>query len=232
MNAMPRILILGYNVAGLTVARLIRDRVGENPQITVVDRKGYLSFIPNIPLEVWNGRDPQARLHLPFVKYLHSDRSRFLQADHPGLGHATSGLGVRLLPVLIETVNPISPFRTRSRSRRRVAGEDPEDIVGGVANHGHAARARQCAPLELRPELPGQPSVKARVPCPVVRHRPGSPRPRDDPGAHGLDDERCTGRVLGICRHFGSDFAPRIACCSAGIRVLGFKLSLLPANAG
>ena len=43
-----RVLILGGNFAGLGAAQKIRDYAGKDVDITLVDRKGYLGYIPNI----------------------------------------------------------------------------------------------------------------------------------------------------------------------------------------
>jgi sulfide:quinone oxidoreductase len=56
----PQILVLGGNFAGLGAARKIREHAGDGVEITVIDRKAYLDSIPNIPLEVLEGRDPAA----------------------------------------------------------------------------------------------------------------------------------------------------------------------------
>lgn len=79
--ATPQVLVLGANFAGLTAARLIRQAVGEAADITVVDRKSYLLFVPNIPLEVFAGHDPSEKLHMPIERHLHRDGSRFIQAE-------------------------------------------------------------------------------------------------------------------------------------------------------
>ncbi len=81
MKAQPHVLVLGTNFAGLTTARYIRDYLGEDAKITAIDRKPYLTFIPNIPLEVWHNNNPAEELHLPFVKFLDKDNIRFIQGD-------------------------------------------------------------------------------------------------------------------------------------------------------
>lgn len=70
MCAQPHNLILGSNFAGLTTARYIREFAGENARMTCIDRKPYLTFIPNIPIEIWNNNNPVASLHMPFIKFL------------------------------------------------------------------------------------------------------------------------------------------------------------------
>ena len=77
----PKILVLGGNFAGLQVARHLREHVGESADMTVIDRKSFLLFVPNIPLEALEGRDPTHDLQLPLVPILKKDRTRFIQAE-------------------------------------------------------------------------------------------------------------------------------------------------------
>lgn len=81
MAAQPHILILGSNFAGLTTARYIREFAGKNVRMTCIDRKPFLTFIPNIPIEVWNNNNPETSLHLPFTKFLDRDDIDFIQGD-------------------------------------------------------------------------------------------------------------------------------------------------------
>ncbi len=77
----PHVLILGSNFGGLTAARFIREQSKDAVDITVIDRKPYLIFIPNIPLEVFANNDPVEKLHMPFYKFLKEDKTVFLQAE-------------------------------------------------------------------------------------------------------------------------------------------------------
>lgn len=77
----PHVLVLGSNFGGLTVARLIREEAKDKVDITVVDRKSYLIFVPNIQMEVLANRDPEEHLQMPFYRYLKEDKSIFLQAE-------------------------------------------------------------------------------------------------------------------------------------------------------
>ena len=77
----PNIVILGSNFGGLTAARFIREKCKDKVNITVIDRKPYLIFIPNIPLEVFADHNPVDRLHMPFLKFLKDDGTDFLQAE-------------------------------------------------------------------------------------------------------------------------------------------------------
>ena len=81
MHSSPHILVLGCNFAGLTTARYIREYAGDEVDITCIDRNPYLTFIPNIPLEVWHNNNPAEELHLPFVKFLNRDDIRFTQGE-------------------------------------------------------------------------------------------------------------------------------------------------------
>lgn len=81
MKAKPHILILGTNFAGLTTARLIRQYAKDMVRMTCIDRKPYLTFIPNIPIEVWNNNNPENELHLPFIRFLDRDDIDFIQGE-------------------------------------------------------------------------------------------------------------------------------------------------------
>lgn len=75
------VLILGGNFAGLPIARHLREYVGENAEITVIDRRACLLFVPNIPLEAIEGKDPTSSMQLPLAPMLHKDNTRFIQAE-------------------------------------------------------------------------------------------------------------------------------------------------------
>ncbi|MCP9610930.1 NAD(P)/FAD-dependent oxidoreductase [Coprobacter tertius] len=75
------VLVLGCNFAGLTVARFIREQAKDNVKITVIDRKNYINFIPNIPIEVFNGHNPADNLEFMFEKFLKHDKSEFIQGE-------------------------------------------------------------------------------------------------------------------------------------------------------
>ncbi len=80
-DSKPHVLILGGNLGGLTAARLIRERCGQDVSMTLVDRKPYLIFVPNIPLEVMANRDPEDSMHLPIHHILSGDDIDFIQAE-------------------------------------------------------------------------------------------------------------------------------------------------------
>jgi len=80
-NSKPHVLVLGGNFAGLTTARFIRELCKDDVQITLIDRKPYLIFIPNIPIEVFADHDPAETLHMPIVRILEKDETRFIQAE-------------------------------------------------------------------------------------------------------------------------------------------------------
>ncbi len=77
----PHVVVLGGNFAGLGSAQKIREYAGDAVDITVIDRKNYLLFVPNIPAEVFEGRDPQKSLRMDLPSTLASDRIDLIQAD-------------------------------------------------------------------------------------------------------------------------------------------------------
>lgn len=80
-NGKPRVLVLGTNLTGLTACRFLRQRCGDAVEITAIDRKPYLIFVPNIPIEVFANHDPRHRMHLGVPPILVRDGTEFLQAD-------------------------------------------------------------------------------------------------------------------------------------------------------
>src|SRR5574340_749029 len=81
----PHVLILGGNFAGLGAAQKIRDHAKDRVDITVDARKAYLYYIPNIPLEIFAGRDPAVTMHMDLVEALARDDVAFAQAEVLGI---------------------------------------------------------------------------------------------------------------------------------------------------
>lgn len=85
MKIKKKVVVLGCNFAGLTVSRYIHKEVKENVEITVIDRKNYVNFIPNIPIEVFNNHNPADRLEFQFQNFLKSDNSEFILGEIEGI---------------------------------------------------------------------------------------------------------------------------------------------------
>jgi sulfide:quinone oxidoreductase len=77
----PQVLVLGGNFAGLGAAQKIREHAGDRVDITVIDKKSSLLFVPNIPAEVFSDKDPALSMFMDIVHPLHKDRIDFLQAE-------------------------------------------------------------------------------------------------------------------------------------------------------
>lgn len=77
----PHIIILGCNFAGLTTARYIHAEAGDKAEITIIDRKSLLTFVPNIPLQVLADKNPAIDLQFKFMSFLEHDGSGFIQAE-------------------------------------------------------------------------------------------------------------------------------------------------------
>lgn len=77
----PHIVILGCNFAGLTTARYIHAVVKDKADITIIDRKSLLTFVPNIPMQVLANVNPAIDLQFKFMSFLTHDGSEFIQAE-------------------------------------------------------------------------------------------------------------------------------------------------------
>nr|MBC7612863.1 FAD-dependent oxidoreductase [Pseudopedobacter sp.] len=77
----PHIIILGCNFAGLTTARYIHAVVKGKANITIIDRKSLLTFVPNIPIQVLANINPAIDLQYKFMSFLEHDGSEFIQAE-------------------------------------------------------------------------------------------------------------------------------------------------------
>jgi sulfide:quinone oxidoreductase len=81
MQAKPTVVILGSSFAGLTTARFLRDRVKDAAEIVVIDRNPYLTFVPNIQMEVLAGHDPLESLLMETPQIHARDGNIFLNAE-------------------------------------------------------------------------------------------------------------------------------------------------------
>ncbi|MCE5387034.1 MAG: FAD-dependent oxidoreductase [Acidithiobacillus sp.] len=81
----PQIVVLGGNFAGLGAAQKIRQYCGDAVRITVLDRKEYLLFVPNVPAEVFENRDPAKTLAMDLRSTLREDDIEFIQGEVKGL---------------------------------------------------------------------------------------------------------------------------------------------------
>ncbi len=77
----PHVVVLGGNFAGLGSAQKIRQYAKDAVEITVVDRKDFLLFVPNIPTDVFENRDPALHQRMELRSVLADDQIQFIQAD-------------------------------------------------------------------------------------------------------------------------------------------------------
>ncbi len=80
MDKKAKVLILGANFSGLTMARYMHRLAKDAIELTVIDCKNYLNFIPNIPIEVFNNHNPADTMEFPFHHHLKKDGTAFIQA--------------------------------------------------------------------------------------------------------------------------------------------------------
>ncbi|MEC3860649.1 FAD-dependent oxidoreductase [Mesobacterium sp. TK19101] len=129
----PNVLILGGNFAGLGAAQKIRDYAGDAVEITVIDRKAYLDYIPNIPLEIFEGRDPAVTMHMPLIEALAKDDVHFEQAEVVALD-----VGARTV-TLRPNERPGSPCYKKTYDKLVIAlgARLAYDEIEGFADYGH-----------------------------------------------------------------------------------------------
>ncbi len=77
----PHVIVLGGNFAGLGSAQKIREYAKDAVDITVIDRKNYLLYVPNIPVEIFDNKDPQESLRMELPATLKHDDINFIQAE-------------------------------------------------------------------------------------------------------------------------------------------------------
>ena len=86
-TTIPHVLVLGGNFAGLGSAQAIRKYAGKNVKITVIDRKDYLLYVPNISTEILESDHPNLEKHLTMnlPSTLAKDNIEFIQGEVIGL---------------------------------------------------------------------------------------------------------------------------------------------------
>ena len=77
----PHVLVLGGNFAGLGSAQKVREYAGADVKITVIDRKDFLLFVPNIPADVFENKDPALRQRMDLRTTLAGDGIEFIQGE-------------------------------------------------------------------------------------------------------------------------------------------------------
>ncbi len=85
MFSKPHVLVLGGNFAGLGSAQKIRQFAGDSVDITVIDQKNYLLFVPNIPADVFENKDPAVGQRMDLIPVLAKDDIRFVQGEVSGI---------------------------------------------------------------------------------------------------------------------------------------------------
>ncbi len=84
-NSKPHVVVLGGNFAGLGSAQKIREYAGDRVDITVVDKKSNLLFVPNIPAEVFANHDPALSMFMDIINPLNHDGIHFIQGEVTGV---------------------------------------------------------------------------------------------------------------------------------------------------
>lgn len=140
----PQVLVLGGNFAGLGAAQKIRQYAGDSVDITVMDLRDYLLFVPNIPSDVMENRNPELRERmqlrpvLALGAHLAYDRIEGF-AEH---GHTVSDLfhGKKLREYLFDGGYKGGPIAIGAAHFHQSDGADGlEPYPGGSIPHARAA---------------------------------------------------------------------------------------------
>lgn len=129
----PSILILGGNFAGLACAQKIREHAGKGPRITVLDRKSYLLFVPNIPADVFGDRDPALHQRMDLKPVLARDDIDFIHGEVTAVdveGQRVTFLPAERLGAPLQTLN--YDYLVLALGARLAFDE-----IEGFAEHGH-----------------------------------------------------------------------------------------------
>lgn len=130
----PHIVMLGCNFAGLTTARYIHALVKDKAEITIIDRKSLLTFVPNIPLQVLANINPAIDLQYKFMSFLEHDGSEFIQAEVITIDAETNSVLYR------PNERPGHPVRKITYDYLVVAlgNRLAYDAIDGFSEHGHS----------------------------------------------------------------------------------------------
>ncbi|MGC9270881.1 NAD(P)/FAD-dependent oxidoreductase [Acidiphilium sp.] len=77
----PHVLVLGGNFAGLASAQEVRRLCGDGVRITLIDRRDYLLFVPNISADVFENRNPADHQIVQLRPILEKGRIDFIEAE-------------------------------------------------------------------------------------------------------------------------------------------------------
>jgi sulfide:quinone oxidoreductase len=126
--------MLGCNFAGLTTARYIHALVKDKAEITIIDRKSLLTFVPNIPLQVLANINPAIDLQYKFMSFLEHDGSEFIQAEVITIDAETNSVLYR------PNERPGHPVRKITYDYLVVAFGNrlAYDAIDGFSEHGHS----------------------------------------------------------------------------------------------
>jgi sulfide:quinone oxidoreductase len=83
--AKPHVVILGANFSGLAAAQKVREFAQDSVDITIIDRKSFLLFVPNIGLEALENRNPQESMLMPLAPAMKEDRLNLILGEVQGI---------------------------------------------------------------------------------------------------------------------------------------------------
>ncbi len=78
---LPEVLVLGGGFAGLGAAQAIRKLAGDRVRLSLLDRRSYLIYVPNVAPEVFSNNKPMQTMRMPLPAVLDEDAVDFIQAE-------------------------------------------------------------------------------------------------------------------------------------------------------
>jgi sulfide:quinone oxidoreductase len=130
----PHVLILGGNFAGLASAQKVRDYCGDVVDITLIERRDYLLFVPNISADVFENRDPADKQVMSLRPILERDRIAFIQGEVTAID--VDSCEIRFVP----SERPGAESETLKYDYVVIAlgARLAYDRIAGFAEHGYA----------------------------------------------------------------------------------------------
>jgi sulfide:quinone oxidoreductase len=133
-TGVAHVLVLGGGFAGLAAAQEIRKRARKRVAISLMDRRSYLVYVPNIASEVFANNNPMQSMRMPLVAVLEEDGVDFIQAEATAIDLD----GRRVLYQPTERNGGAQGSTSYDFLVVALGAQLAYDRIPGFARHGHA----------------------------------------------------------------------------------------------